>query len=169
LWIQEPNQIKDPKVHALIVKAWENDSENPTAYKILSEKSREYEFQVEKMLRAMGLEFKTQEQLVEEQIKVYGRPIITPDFLLTKPVVVVVSHPDGSTTEHTIKWIDVKNYMLIGVPFITKSITEQATRYTAEFGPGAFLFHYGFLNTIKIPNVVMLSDPGTSKFSRRSD
>src|SRR5208282_373265 len=106
-WIITPNRVEDQEIYSLIVRAWENDSENPTTGKILSEKSRQYELQVEKMFRDMGLVFKTQEQLVQEQIERYGRAIRTPDFLLINPVYIVVSHPDGSKTRHLIKWIDV--------------------------------------------------------------
>jgi hypothetical protein len=156
-WTKTPNLVTDPQLHALIIKGWENDSENPTTFKMLFQKSREYELEVERLLRRTDIQFKTQENLVKEQTELYGRPIITPDFLFLEPVMVIVTHPDGSVTDHRVNWIDVKNYMFMGADFITRSLKEQASKYVKEFGEGAFLFHYGFVNSISIPGTIMLA------------
>lgn len=125
-----------------------------------------------KYLRGLGLEFQTQEELVEEQKAKHGRAVITPDVLLVKPITLRVTQPDRKVEEHTIRWIDAKNYLLVPAinashlhkltkdhhpsTFIEKSIREQAGRYVQEYGPGAFVFHYGFMDGIKIPGVIFL-------------
>lgn len=164
-WANEPNSIWDTHVYDLIVKGWENDPENPTTTRIIFDKAREYEIEVEKMLKATGVHFKTQADLTEEQTEIYGRAVITPDFYFPKPITIIVTHPDGSVTDHEINWIDVKNYMFLGASFITKSIREQSEKYVAKFGPGALLFHYGFVNSMEFPGAVMLSGSEQNGFS----
>jgi phenylpropionate dioxygenase-like ring-hydroxylating dioxygenase large terminal subunit len=160
-WIHQPNLITDADIHKLVITGWNHDSENPTATKLIFQKSQEYERQVERLLRSKGIAFKTQDQLVKEQTELYGRAIITPDFLLTEPIMVVVTHVDGTITERIIHWIDVKNYMFMGAGFITKGLLEQAAKYVKEFGEGAFMFHYGFVNSISISGTIMLASSET--------
>jgi hypothetical protein len=163
-WLNEPKNITDEEMWKLVVKGWETDPENPTTFKIIFDKSREYEIEIENMLKETGIKFKTQEDLVKEQIEEYGRPVITPDILFDDPVVIIVSHPDGTVTDHKVHWIDAKNYMFLGATFITKSVAEQTKRYVQEFGTGALLFHYGFVNSGEFPGAVMLSGGQENKF-----
>jgi hypothetical protein len=76
---------------------------------------------------------------------------ITPDILFDKPIVLEL---DGK--EYLIRWMDAKNYLLVNVPFIIKALHKQAEKYNNVFGMGAFVFHYGFDSSIKIPNVLIL-------------
>ena len=76
---------------------------------------------------------------------------VTPDILFDEPIILEV---DGK--QYTIRWMDAKNYVLVNIPFIMKSLHKQATKYNDIFGMGAFVFHYGFDTFIKIPNVVIL-------------
>lgn len=164
-YINEPNMIEDSNIYNLVLKGWENDPENPTTFKIIFDKARDYEIEVEEALKETGVFFKTQEDLTKEQIEIYGRAVLTPDFYFPDPVTIIVSHPDGSITDHKINWIDVKNFMFLGASFITKSIKEQAEKYVKEFGSGALLFHYGFVNSVEIPDTIMLSGSDSSGFS----
>jgi hypothetical protein len=168
-WLNNPSTTTDKNTHEMIVLGWENDSENPTTIKILFNKSREYEIEVEEMLRKTGIPFKTQEELVKEQIEIYGRPVITPDFLFLEPVIIIVNHPDGSVTDHIVHWIDVKNYMLLGTSFITKSIKNQAEKYVKEFGEGCLMFNYGFVNSVEIPGTVILSGKQNKDKSNKNE
>jgi hypothetical protein len=143
--------------YKMIILALENDADNPLSYKFMADKSREYENEVEDILRNIGLKFKTQSELVKEQQDIYGRAVLTPDFLFLEPIIVVVKHPDGGITDHIINWIDAKNYMYVTGYQYTKNIREQAAKYVKHFGPGALLFHYGFDNSLKIPGTVLLS------------
>ena len=74
-----------------------------------------------------------------------------PDILFKEPIILKV---DG--VSYTIRWFDAKNYILINIPFILASLKRQAEKYYKVFGMGAFVFHYGFDSSIKIPGVIML-------------
>ena len=156
-YIEEPNLIEDEQTYLLVLRGWETDAENPNTLKILFEKAREYEIIVEEALHKIGIKFKTQERLVFEQNQLYGRPVLTPDFLFPEPLPIEVYHPDGSITEYKIKWIDVKNYMFLGARSINLQLKDQAAKYTKEFGKGAFMFHYGMIGGVKVGDTVILS------------
>ena len=51
------------------------------------ENSMEFEHNVEKILVDNNVTFKTQEELVEIQMKEFGKPICTPDFLITNDLI----------------------------------------------------------------------------------
>lgn len=104
----------------------------------------EYEKIVAKKLHKLGIKFRTQDELTTDQIKKYGRAVITPDFLLDTPTNFIVTHGSHKISAE-INWIDAKNYIYLGLPFSRSRLRKQAEKYVAEFGPGAFLFHYGFL------------------------
>lgn len=76
---------------------------------------------------------------------------ITPDILFDKPIILKLDKKD-----YQIRWIDAKNYILVNIPFIINSLRKQAAKYNDIFGPGAFVFHYGYDHSIIIPNVVIL-------------
>ena len=87
----------------------------------------------------------------ENDIKAQKLHHITPDILFKEPVQLEVN---GEI--YTIRWIDAKNYILINTPFMLTSLKKQAEKYNNAFGMGAFVFHYGFDSSIKIPGVIML-------------
>lgn len=112
---------------------------------IIHHRSRQFEIILENYLVKEKIKFKT-----EIDIKKSGYTV-TPDILFDKPIDIVV---DG--TQHTIYWMDAKNYILTDAPFIIKSLNKQASKYHSAFGLGAFVFHYGFDCNIDIPNVLIL-------------
>jgi hypothetical protein len=75
----------------------------------------------------------------------------TPDVLFDKPIIIKLHD-----TQHKIYWIDAKNYALVNVPFIIKSLKKQSDKYNKAFGPGAFVFHYGISSDIKFDNTLVL-------------
>jgi hypothetical protein len=158
-WLNYPINITDDAIYDLVVLAWNSDSESPALYKAIGEQARLFEVDVEWLLKKMNLKFKTQEDLVVEQTAEHGRAIITPDILFAEPVKLLVTHPNGVTTTHMVNWIDAKNYLLININFMIAGLKKQAAKYCDKFGPGAFLFHYGFVNNIIVDNTVMLSMP----------
>jgi Protein of unknown function TPD sequence-motif len=157
-WTSDPNAAP-PNVTPFITKAFRYDSETPAAYLERAKQAFDYELLIEKWLKSKKIEFKTQAQLVEEQTKLYGRAVITPDFLLTSPLKFRVVHPDSSVSESKVYWIDVKNYIYTGSKFITNSLQTQSAKYVKAFGPGAFLFHYGFVDDIAFNETINLSHP----------
>ena len=63
--------------------------------------SKQFELKIEKFLKDNSVQFKTQEELADEQIKKYGKSINTPDFLIIS---------DFYINEKKINWIDAKNF-----------------------------------------------------------
>jgi hypothetical protein len=86
----------------------------------------------------------------ENEIRAAGINV-TPDILFDNAIELEV---DGE--KHIIRWIDAKNYILVNIRFIVRSITKQAAKYNDAYGMGAFVFRYGFDSSIKIPGVIML-------------
>lgn len=110
-------------------------------------KSEAFEHMLEDYLKINDLSFKT-----ELDIRNMNEHVIaTPDILFYEPIILEL---DGR--DYEIRWMDAKNYMLIDVPFILKSLNKQATKYNTIYGLGAFVFHYGLDSSIKIPGAILL-------------
>jgi hypothetical protein len=102
----------------------------------IKEKSQAYEDAVGAHLHALGLSFQTEEDLRREQVAATGAPVITPDFLFTRPVAI---------NGHPIVWLDAKDYPAIDSGLVRASLAKQAAKYTARFGPGAFVYSGGVM------------------------
>ena len=157
--IRDPHNLSNEKIREFICLALQNDLDTPVTWRWLRNKSREFEKQLEDLFRTLGLSFKVEIELMNEQIGQYGRSIATPDILFNETHTIVVSHPDGRITRHPVNWIDAKSYIFTGRKNVLEQLEKQAQSYISLFGPGAFIFQYGFINTINIENVVFLSDP----------
>lgn len=113
----------------------------------IKNRSESFEHELEDYLRQKNItEFRT-----ETDIKKDMDYSVTPDILFDKPIILELNGQ-----KYPIRWMDAKNYTLVNVPFIMKSLKKQAAKYNDVFGPGAFVFHYGLDSSISIPNVVML-------------
>jgi len=112
----------------------------------ITRRSMEFEHVLEKHLQNNNLTFRT-----EEDIRLDGDYTVTPDILFDEPITLNL-HGE----KYKIRWMDAKNYILVDVPFIIKSLHKQADKYNNIFGMGAFVFHYGFDSSIKIPGTVIL-------------
>lgn len=110
------------------------------------QQSEIFEHVLENYLQKKNLKFRT-----ETDIKMDKDYNVTPDILFDKPIVVRINGVD-----HWIRWMDAKNYALVNIPFIIKSLNKQADKYNKIFGSGAFVFHYGIDSTIAISNTMML-------------
>jgi hypothetical protein len=139
----------------MIIEALENDGENLKKYDELAKSAVDFEQSVEKFLTQQGVGFRTQEQLVKEQTEKYGRAKCTPDFVLEHPLEITLQQ-NGKKISRRVHWIDAKNYTLTRHNFILDSIRKQAQKYNEEFGSGAFLFHYGFVEGVFLPNTIFL-------------
>ena len=137
--------------------AEKNDSENQKSMNIILKNADDFEKNLINWIKVKypSIKFKTQEQLVEEQTKLYGKPFATPDILFDEPILITVSDNKSEITQ-LIKWIDAKNYTLMHIPFIMNSLKNQSEKYLQHFGPGAFAFHYGINKNINIPNILIL-------------
>lgn len=111
--------------------------------------SIKYEKYIEKFLIDNNIIFKTQEQLSEEQSKIYGKPINTPDFLIITDLYV---------DKIKINWIDAKNFYGANIQFIKRSITKQIYKYIKNYGSGCIIFNLSFNEKLSFENVILLDN-----------
>ena len=113
-------------------------------------RSKKFEIDLENFLKDCDIDFKNEADIIREKIHK-----LTPDVLLTEPIEIIVNDENNQ-----INWLDAKNYTLVNIPFIIKSLHKQANKYNKAFGKGAFVFHYGFDESIKIPDTLILDGSG---------
>jgi len=80
----------------------------------------------------------------EADIRATGDTLLTPDFLFSEPVAIRVADLHGHASLHSyarVNWLDAKNYLAVDDPLTFASLKKQAAKYTAAFGPGAFVFN----------------------------
>jgi hypothetical protein len=94
-----------------------------------------FEKDIEKILIKNNIVYKTQEELVKEQIKLFGHPINTPDFLILSELII---------NNKTIKWIDAKKFYGSNINFVKRGIEEQTKKYIEKYGDGCIIFNLGF-------------------------
>lgn len=98
-------------------------------------------------LRGLGLTLQTQCELAEEQKRMYGRAVITPDVLFPEPITILGA---------PVRWIDFKSYFGCKLPHIHAGNLEQSARYYAKWGPGAICYQYGFTDDLEFPGTTLL-------------
>jgi hypothetical protein len=106
-----------------------------------------FEKQIEHFLNKNSIKYITQEELVKEQIKKYGQPINTPDFLIKSDLYI---------GNYKINWIDAKNFYGSTVPFVKNKIKKQTLKYLNEWGSGSIIFSLGFNQNLKFTNILFL-------------
>lgn len=102
-------------------------------------RAEEFEYKIENILNKMEIKFKTQNELVGEQIKIYGRPIITPDFLIISNLYI---------NNIKINWIDAKNFYGANINFFIKKLKVQQNKYIDKYGSGCIIFSLGYNSDI---------------------
>lgn len=112
-----------------------------------SKLAEEFERDIEKILKQKNIKYKTQEELVKEQFKKYGKPIITPDFLIESDLYI---------NRHKVNWIDAKNFYGANLETLKYHLEKQVAKYIKAYGDGLLVFKYGFSEKIKINNVSLL-------------
>ena len=138
--IQDKKQIKIAEL---------NDILNNIDNKLVLQKSDLYETTVAEYLDKYNIKYITQEKLVKRQTKKYGRPVITPDFLFKKGIII---------NGRKVYWIDAKNYY--GCEgFLLYKAKKQADKYHKKFGPGAICFALGYSEKIYIRNTLLIHIP----------
>jgi hypothetical protein len=129
--------------------AIENDVYALIDNSVVLTESINYELDIQKFLDKHNIKYKTQDQLVEEQTKLHGHPISTPDFLIKSNLYI---------DNHKINWIDAKNYYGANISFIKKSINKQILKYNKNYGYGCIIFKLGFNNSLKFNNTLLLDN-----------
>ena len=149
--LKHPDLIKDKNLKKDVIFIKENELDVFTqTNKSESEKHAiEFENKLGEFLKSRSIQFKTQEELAEEQIIKHGKAINTPDFLITSNLTI-----NGIP----IKWIDAKNFYGAKSWFIKLSIEKQVKKYIKEWGSGAIVFSQGFSDKLGINNNTMLID-----------
>ena len=125
-----------------------NDTVVPLDQTKIIEKSIKYEKKIEKILTKHNIKFKTQEDLVEIQTKKFGKPIITPDFLLDESIMI---------NDQMIYWIEVKNFYGSNISIFKKKIEKQTKKYYNKWGPGCLIFRHGFTDNVNFDNTLILA------------
>ena len=114
----------------------------------IQERAGQFERQIEDVLKKIGVKYKTQNQLTEEQIKSCGKAFSTPDFLIESELTI---------NGHEIKWIDAKNFFGSNVSFVKTKINEQTKKYIKNYGKGSIIFNLGFNESYFDSNIFFLS------------
>lgn len=89
--------------------------------------------------------------LTENNIRNTNQYAATPDFLFSEFIIINVDD-----TNYKVRWIDVKNYSYIDIPFINLSLKHQSEKYNSIFGSGCFIFKGGFQSDGSLKNVLIL-------------
>jgi hypothetical protein len=110
--------------------------------------SIDFEKDIENILIKNGVKFKTQDELVEEQMKTHGKAINTPDFLIESDLYI-----NGSK----VNWIDAKNFYGANIPFVKDKIKKQTRKYLDTWGPGCIIFKLGFNEKLRFNNILMIN------------
>lgn len=111
------------------------------------EESIKFEKQIEEFLIKNKVDYKTQEQLTQEQKIKYGQAINTPDFLITSELII---------NSKKINWIDAKNFYGSNIDFIVSKIKKQIKKYLESYGSGCLIFNHGFNSELKFQDVLIL-------------
>lgn len=109
-------------------------------------RSRDFERRIETLFHHRGISFTTEEETKNTQISEHGRAIATPDILLTTPITV---------NGHKVYWADAKSFYLLSGHFAMPKLRKQADRYAELWGPGIFIFEFGYTRGIDIKNAMI--------------
>lgn len=141
-------QLMDDYDYKQFEIAKENDDFALVNQDEIQEKAENFERQIEEILKKKNIQYKTQNQLAKEQIKLHGKPFCTPDFLIESELII---------NGHEIKWIDAKNFFGSNVSFIKSKITDQTKKYIKNYGKGSIIFNLGFNQSYLDSNILFLS------------
>jgi len=110
-------------------------------------KSSDFELKIQKILDKLGIRYKTQEQLAQEQIKESEKATNTPDFLILD---------DLWINGEKINWIDAKNFYGLNTQYLKKRIKHQTKKYINAWGSGSIIFSLGFSSGLRIPEILFI-------------
>jgi hypothetical protein len=114
----------------------------------LQKESIEFEIKIAKVLKKKEVRFKTQEDLIKEQEEMYGKAIITPDFLLDEEIII---------NDKKVKWIEVKNFYGSNVKHFRNSVKKQINRYYNKWGRGCIVYRYAYSSELNYDDNIIIS------------
>lgn len=128
--------------------ALKSDVTSPILLKYSKQLSITYENKIIDLLKKYKVNFKTETDLINEQIKLYGKPKWTVDILFTNTEVYI----NGKR----IYWIEIKSYMLTDNAVLLPKTKKQLLKYKNVWGDGAVIYKYGYTIDLNIDGVLVL-------------
>jgi hypothetical protein len=141
------NKILSPRDKKELELAISNDLYALINQDEVLKKSTNFELKIQKILDLNNIRYKTQEQLVEEQIKKSNIATNTPDFLILDDLFI-----NGIK----INWIDAKNFYGLNTPYIKKRIKHQTKKYLDTWGSGSIIFNLGFSSKLIVNDILFI-------------
>lgn len=141
------NKILSPRDKKELELAISNDLYALINQNEVLKKSTNFELKIQKILDLNNIRYKTQEQLVEEQIKKSNIATNTPDFLILDDLFI-----NGIK----INWIDAKNFYGLNTPYIKKRIKHQTKKYLDTWGSGSIIFNLGFSSKLIVNDILFI-------------
>jgi hypothetical protein len=141
------NIILDNKDKEQIKIAIDNDIYALINQDIILKKSNNFELKIEKILDSKNIKYKTQNQLIDEQIKESNIITNTPDFLILDDLYI---------NDIKINWIDAKNFYGLDSKFVKKKIEKQTKKYLEKWGSGSIIFNLGFGSKLNFNDILLI-------------
>jgi hypothetical protein len=110
-------------------------------------KSNKFEEKIKNILDKLNCKYKTQSDLVLEQMTNANKVTNTPDFLILDALYI-----NGIK----INWIDAKNFYGSKSKFMIKKIKSQTEKYLNAWGTGSIIFSLGFNSMLDIESILMI-------------
>ena len=133
------------------LKQFNNAMENDIYFQLDQSKSMNdaeiFERDVEKFLIKNNVKYKHQNQLIEEQTRIYGHAVNTPDFLIESELII---------NSNKINWIDAKNFYGANIKFLKNKIKKQIGKYINQYGSGCIIFRWGYNENLNIMNTLCI-------------
>ena len=107
-----------------------------------------FENSIATFLERKGVKFVTQKILELEQKKMFGKALVTPDFLILD---------EFEVNGQRVTWIDAKAYYGANLASKRKDTTRQMCRYINHWGEGAIMYLQGYNEGMKINGCTMLN------------
>ena len=103
------------------------------------QQSQDFEVLLSTFFEAQGALLYREEELMSKQQPAYGGPVLTPDILFRNKVVI---------NGQPVAWVDAKDFYGSALAIAGGKHAAQIEKYTAEWGPGALVFHSGFSDSL---------------------
>lgn len=130
-----------------LLKAIDNDSYALISQKEIALSAENFEKAIEEFLRLQSVRFKTQKELVDEQIITHSKPVNTPDFLILDDLII---------NGHKINWIDAKYFFGSCNKMLIEKIKSQTEKYIKKWGSGALCFSLGFNENLQFKSILVM-------------
>lgn len=133
---RDPENSLEPRERAELKEAQKGDSVASVDQEKIHAAAEAFEDCIAEFLQKQGIQFVRQNQLAKEQRELFGRVVLTPDFLILD---------DLEINGKKVRWIDAKAYYgAILAKFFVEKTCKQMRGYIQQWGAGAIVFSQGF-------------------------